>query len=1016
MCTRLTYCFFSHPSNTACADCRAKLFLDGRSNIFVSSHRSEDNDGAPSFAVYVCTDCARAHRTLSHRVARLRSLLSDEPWDPAELALVTECSNASVNARLERHVPHGFRWEPRDRAAPSTVDREVFVRAKYDALAFVVPGSLQDDAPTRRRVRGRRRERNAPSRSEPPPPSRPVDFFCVVGSTGEIERTTVAAPRRTTAVTDSVKYELRPRRPTPRFHTAVLDCYPPRDFYEADGEEASSIPDQINRFVFPEGCAPSLHRSEPSFRTFVLTSGNGSRLYGAALIVWEENTPKELRNTFGNLRYSSFYVPKCLCILSHWSFFDLFHGLLLQTYHISQSARNNPLPVERYVAHFTREIPLPPRGKICVQISLLPQLPFVTLSRPPVNALPRVGVSLQPLFRCLSVGNVMTVVGCLAVESQVVLCSRHYPLLTPCAQALLSLLYPFSWTNVYVPVLPYHMVVDVLHAPTPFLVGVHSRYLDDDRAFSAEHRLVLVDLDEDVVHLGHDDEDVGDGGPRRVCGRRTPALPRREAHKLRRSLREHADAVYAPRPDRQRTNVTYGDRVHMDNADREEYALQTRDARQTVEERTTTLERSEKAYEQSRDSAYNFGMRADRSVISQGRVRKVKSLERDEDIEERLVVTNMYDDGEGDETDRFSATKIRQAFLRFFVSVLLNYDKYLNTDDCTFDAARFVSNVGTNDGPLTKDFVASMADTQMFSHFIDRSFNHPDDPEVLFFHEHVTAKRNRKKNPLNLKQWNKNATTPFLDDVAGEITETYTPTPPSARDRGNVAVGRAHYYPRFPRINPEAIGPLQPARRWKDDTSKFLLSAMPTPPPAPRPTLPHRSLSVVWGDDRVLDDHRRGDVAVDNAAALSKEFLLTGTRDLEWAFQALAYKYFEEDDAETFLADVLDHAQGLVNETRARHLRTLRGVARLQARQRRRTAVREHARRRRAVVTLQRWTRRLLRRWGTLRVFTKMVVTDNCCGDAEGTAGENGDGRRGEPPTNPQDFELVLCVPSEVVI
>jgi DENN (AEX-3) domain len=37
---------------------------------------------------------------------------------------------------------------------------------------------------------------------------------------------------------------------------------------------------------------------------------------------------------------------------------------------------------------------------------------------------------------------------------QVVLCSAHYAILNPVAEALLSLLFPFVWQGAYIPVMP----------------------------------------------------------------------------------------------------------------------------------------------------------------------------------------------------------------------------------------------------------------------------------------------------------------------------------------------------------------------------------------------------------------------------------------------------------------------------------------------------------------------------------------------------------------------------------
>lgn len=57
------------------------------------------------------------------------------------------------------------------------------------------------------------------------------------------------------------------------------------------------------------------------------------------------------------------------------------------------------------------------------------------------------------------------------MEVRICLCSQHHALLTPIAEALLSLLFPLVWQGAYIPVMPLAMV-DILEAPVPFFVGL----------------------------------------------------------------------------------------------------------------------------------------------------------------------------------------------------------------------------------------------------------------------------------------------------------------------------------------------------------------------------------------------------------------------------------------------------------------------------------------------------------------------------------------------------------------
>merc|ERR1719319_26288 len=120
------------------------------------------------------------------------------------------------------------------------------------------------------------------------------------------------------------------------------------------------------------------------------------------------------------------------------------------------------------------------------------------------------------------------------MERKVVLTSRHYSIFTPVAEAIRGLMYPFPWPAHYafVPVLPLEMK-DLLHAPTPFLYGLHRSFLTEVRL---EEDIVTVDLDRDVIVV----EEQGQGRDIRTI--KTPyegRLPDSMKKKLSADLRPH---------------------------------------------------------------------------------------------------------------------------------------------------------------------------------------------------------------------------------------------------------------------------------------------------------------------------------------------------------------------------------------------------------------------------------------------------------------------------------------------
>ena len=221
---------------------------------------------------------------------------------------------------------------------------------------------------------------------------------------------------------------------------------------------------------------------------------------------------------------------KAIVVVSHYPFFDLFRQFLRKLYRVSLS--DSPLPLERFIANFVSEVPLPPRGQVEVKVALPEKV--VMISRSPKNELPGLNFSLRPLVQLLSIDNIVTIFGCLLVEAKVALVSRHLSLLTPVASGLLSLLFPFDWQGAFIPIMPKSMI-EVLDAPVPFFVGLEASSLEGHRK-PAE--VVYVELDYDRVDLGIDE---GTGYPRLPT-----ELPRRAETKLKERLRELTTFFYSP--------------------------------------------------------------------------------------------------------------------------------------------------------------------------------------------------------------------------------------------------------------------------------------------------------------------------------------------------------------------------------------------------------------------------------------------------------------------------------------
>mmetsp|Transcript_8885 Transcript_8885/g.17545 ORF Transcript_8885/g.17545 Transcript_8885/m.17545 type:complete len:921 (-) Transcript_8885:253-3015(-) len=108
----------SSPGNEICADCPAP------SSTWAST----------TFGVFVCANCAGAHRSLGAHVSFMQSITLDlDNWKPEWTERLEMIGNARSNAKLEFYVPPS--WPKPGNETPGSYLRE-YIKAKYDDQLF----------------------------------------------------------------------------------------------------------------------------------------------------------------------------------------------------------------------------------------------------------------------------------------------------------------------------------------------------------------------------------------------------------------------------------------------------------------------------------------------------------------------------------------------------------------------------------------------------------------------------------------------------------------------------------------------------------------------------------------------------------------------------------------------------------------------------------------------------------------------------------------------------------------
>lgn len=266
------------------------------------------------------------------------------------------------------------------------------------------------------------------------------------------------------------------------------------------------FPNSVPLFCLPMGSTLELwpkqtSKPRPVFSNFVLTVSDAKhKVYGSALTFYEkfpaENITEEQKEQLGYTEDSDglLHVNKSICILSHWPFSEEFQYWLSYLYQMVAEGVPSPVPVERYITQLFDEVPFP-SPRTLLQLSGEIHEQRVIFIQPEDLPLPRSAAGFKQLLLNLGSENCLQVLLLALTEQKILIHSLRPDVLTLVAEAVSSLLFPFKWQCPYIPLCPLGLV-EVLHAPLPFLIGVDSRFFD---LYKPPSDVSCIDLDTNII-------------------------------------------------------------------------------------------------------------------------------------------------------------------------------------------------------------------------------------------------------------------------------------------------------------------------------------------------------------------------------------------------------------------------------------------------------------------------------------------------------------------------------------
>ncbi|XP_048790265.1 DENN domain-containing protein 5B isoform X1 [Lagopus muta] len=325
------------------------------------------------------------------------------------------------------------------------------------------------------------------------------------------------------------------------FKSKVLAHYPQNIEWNPFDQDA------VNMLCMPKGLSfrTQADNRDPQLHSFIITREDGSRTYGFVLTFYEEVTSKQICTAMQTLyqmhnaeqyssvcassscsmdslassidegdatslaklqRYNSYdisrdtlYVSKCICLITPLPFMQACKKFLVQLYKAVTSQQPPPLPLESYIHNILYEVPLPPPGR---SLKFYGVYEPIICQRPGPNELPLSDYPLREVFELLGLENLVQVFTCVLLEMQILLYSQDYQRLMTVAEGITTLLFPFQWQHVYVPILPASLL-HFLDAPVPYLMGLQSKEGTDRSKLELpqEANLCFVDIDNHFIEL-----------------------------------------------------------------------------------------------------------------------------------------------------------------------------------------------------------------------------------------------------------------------------------------------------------------------------------------------------------------------------------------------------------------------------------------------------------------------------------------------------------------------------------
>ena len=223
------------------------------------------------------------------------------------------------------------------------------------------------------------------------------------------------------------------------------------------------------------------------------------------------------------------YIPYCICLVSKYPYFEQIE-ICLQSIMLTiknYDLKNNEL--NELITYLVKSIPSP-----YVNTSIL--FPFansthmIELKPTFYQEFSLYGDNIFNLLNKLTENNLILLLRLLLFEQKILLVSNDYNNLTQFSLSLISLLYPFSWIHIYIPILTEKML-KYLQSFLPFIIGVNKTLYEQENLqnliINSHKDLYIYNIDKNILEVSSNLNAKKKENVAKIINKNVPSFPKK---------------------------------------------------------------------------------------------------------------------------------------------------------------------------------------------------------------------------------------------------------------------------------------------------------------------------------------------------------------------------------------------------------------------------------------------------------------------------------------------------------